>query len=100
MGDFDDWRGVQSSKSKNVTQRFGFLFRDEHVDFHFVLEMQRLLEIALRVDARPADGRINIARDDGKTDRAEKTVLRDFHVVKKIREVDDARHVRLSELDA
>ena len=99
-GDFHRMRAVELAELEEVAERLGLLLADQHVDFHLVFEMQRVPVIARRMDAGPAHRGIGVAGDDGEAQRAEERVLGGLHVFEEVRVVDDARHVRLAELDA
>src|SRR5258708_39956279 len=70
------------------------------MDFHLVLETQRLAVIALGVDARPAHRRFKMLHDHGESQRTEETVFGGLHVPEKIRVMRNPGHVGLGKLDA
>jgi hypothetical protein len=69
-------------------------------DFHFVLKSERVEVITFGMDAREPEWRIELRHDDRMAEGAEKRVLGGFHVAKEIREMHNAGHVGIGELDA
>src|ERR1700722_12787779 len=67
------------------------------MDFDLILEIERRFEIAFGMNARPGEGRVHLAHDNGESKRAEKSVLGRFHETKKIRVVHDPGHIRVRE---
>ena len=95
------WRfGVEFPKTKTVSERFRFFLGHEQLNFHFIFEPKRLLEIAGSMDAWPTDRWIDLLRDNRKTERPEKSVFGGFHEPEKIRVVHDTRHIGVGEFHA
>src|SRR3954463_10119092 len=67
------------------------------MNLHFIFKPQRRIVITMRMHSRPAHWRGPIPRDDGKSERPKKTVLRSFHVPKKVGIMHYPGHVRLRE---
>jgi hypothetical protein len=87
-----------------VADGFGADFFDEKFDGVDFLEAERGVEVAGGVDAGPGDaffiGDLVGVFPYGEFEGAEEGVFRALHEAEKVREVDDACHVRVGELDA
>lgn len=97
-GDFVYGVGVQFPEDEEVDEGAFALFLDEEFDFDHVFEAEGFAEIAIGVDAGPADGAF--AGSDGEAERAEEGVFGGLHVAEEVGVVDDAGHVGFREFDA
>ena len=85
-------------EAKSVGEHSRSLFFDQNVNLKEVLKTEGLLIIALGMNPGKAKRRIKPVETDGKPQRPVEAVLGRFHIPEKIREMDNASHVRFRKL--
>lgn len=92
---------IEMPQTNEVADDLVAHFFDEEFNAELLLELQRCHEIAARMNAGPANAIIRTRLlEDRHAQRAEERMLHAFHVAEEVREMHDASHVSLGELNA
>lgn len=93
-------RRIIAEEIKTVRNTLGPDFLDDDMDVDHLFESNRLTIIAIRIDSRKTEFVSVDFADHGKVETAQQRVLGLFHIHEEVREMRDASHVRVTELDS